>query len=167
MAFRMAIDLGIHLPGDKLRTYIKSLTLEDIEIRKRLFWSCYTYDKVISLFLGRMPAFTPPLEGNFPRFCKPQVSQPFQIVIVHKWNLLTTPSGRFHRVRSLGTLLWFNASTERKNQEPLSAAKGSNGIVLHLALQTVCVSECDYARNLWMLHRTTTLATGLPALETA
>jgi hypothetical protein len=57
-------------PGDKLRTYIKSLTLEDIEIRKRLFWSCYTYDKVISLFLGRMPAFTPPLEGNFPRFCK-------------------------------------------------------------------------------------------------
>ena len=59
MAFRMAFDMGIHLPSDKLQTFVKSLTDEDIEIRKRLFWSCYTWDKMLSLYLGRMPAFTP------------------------------------------------------------------------------------------------------------
>ena len=59
MAFRMAFDIGIHLPSDKLQIFVKSITAEDIEIRKRLFWSCYTWDKIISLYLGRMPAFTP------------------------------------------------------------------------------------------------------------
>ncbi|KAH7378053.1 fungal-specific transcription factor domain-containing protein [Cadophora sp. MPI-SDFR-AT-0126] len=68
MAFRIAIDLGIHLPSDKLRGYVRSLTAEDIEIRKRLFWSCYTWDKAMSLYLGRMPAFTPPVESNPPDF---------------------------------------------------------------------------------------------------
>ena len=58
-AFRMALDIGIHLPSDKLQSVVKSLTAEDIEIRKRLFWSCYTWDKVLSLYLGRMPGFTP------------------------------------------------------------------------------------------------------------
>ena len=59
MAFRMAFDMGIHLPSDKLQAFVKTLSPEDIEIRKRLFWSCYTWDKTISLYLGRMPAFTP------------------------------------------------------------------------------------------------------------
>ena len=59
MAFRIAFDMGIHLPSDKLQVFVKSLSPEDIEIRKRLFWSCYTWDKIISLYLGRMPAFTP------------------------------------------------------------------------------------------------------------
>lgn len=59
MAFRMAFDMGIHLPSDKLQTFVKSLSNEDIEIRKRLFWSCYSWDKVLSLYLGRMPAFNP------------------------------------------------------------------------------------------------------------
>jgi Fungal specific transcription factor domain len=60
VAFRMALDLGIHLPSDKLQSFFKSLTPEDIEIRKRLFWSCYTWDKILSLYLGRMPGFTHP-----------------------------------------------------------------------------------------------------------
>ena len=55
VAFRMAIDLGIHLPSDRLQSFITSLTAEDIEVRKRLFWSCYTWDKILSLYLGRMP----------------------------------------------------------------------------------------------------------------
>ena len=59
IAFRMALDMGIHLPSDKLQAYVKGLTNEDIEIRKRLFWSCYTWDKILSLYLGRMPGFTP------------------------------------------------------------------------------------------------------------
>jgi hypothetical protein len=55
VAFRMALDIGIHLPSDKLSTFVKTLTAEDVEIRKRLFWSCYTWDKILSLYLGRMP----------------------------------------------------------------------------------------------------------------
>lgn len=70
MAFRIAIDLGIHLSTERLRGYVKNLTVEDIEIRKRLFWGCYTWDKAISLYLGRMPAFTPPMESNEPVFSK-------------------------------------------------------------------------------------------------
>jgi Fungal specific transcription factor domain len=62
MAFRMAFDIGIHLPSDKLQLFVKSLSAEDIEIRKRLFWSCYTWDKIVSLYLGRMPGFTPSTE---------------------------------------------------------------------------------------------------------
>lgn len=62
IAFRMAFDIGLHLPSDKLQVYVKSLTIEDIEIRKRLFWSCYTWDKILSLYLGRMPGFTPAVD---------------------------------------------------------------------------------------------------------
>ena len=58
MAFRMAVDIGIHLPTEQLKMYVKSLSPEDIEIRKRLFWSLYAWDKAISLYLGRMPNFT-------------------------------------------------------------------------------------------------------------
>ncbi|KAK5464693.1 hypothetical protein LTS15_001255 [Exophiala xenobiotica] len=59
IAFRMALDMGIHLPSDQLQSFVKSLTAEDIEVRKRLFWGCYTWDKILSLYLGRMPGFTP------------------------------------------------------------------------------------------------------------
>ena len=55
IAFRMALDMGIHLPTDKLQSSVKTLSAEDIEVRQRLFWSCYTWDKVLSLYLGRMP----------------------------------------------------------------------------------------------------------------
>ncbi|KAJ5698349.1 hypothetical protein N7462_000354 [Penicillium macrosclerotiorum] len=57
MAFRMAIDIGLHVSPDKLRQYSTSLSTEDIEIRKRLFWSLFAWDKHISLYLGRMPNF--------------------------------------------------------------------------------------------------------------
>ncbi|OAA60959.1 Transcription factor [Niveomyces insectorum RCEF 264] len=57
MAFRMARDLGLHhsvldAPG------LTDLGPVDIEVRKRLFWSCYFWDKAISLYTGRMPALT-------------------------------------------------------------------------------------------------------------
>lgn len=44
MAFRMARDLGLHhsvpaVPG------LKDLGPVDIEVRRRLFWSCYFWDK--------------------------------------------------------------------------------------------------------------------------
>ncbi|KAH7304057.1 fungal-specific transcription factor domain-containing protein [Stachybotrys elegans] len=57
MAFRMVSDLGLQHSGGTMRNDSRH-TAEDIEIRKRLFWSCYVWDKAISLFLGRMPALT-------------------------------------------------------------------------------------------------------------
>ncbi|ODM16781.1 hypothetical protein SI65_07746 [Aspergillus cristatus] len=57
MAFRMAIDLGIHVSTERLQRYARWLSPEDIEVRKRLFWSLYAWDKHISLYLGRMPNF--------------------------------------------------------------------------------------------------------------
>lgn len=54
MAFRLLDDLGISIDS---RKYSGSahLTDEDIEIRNRLFWSCYFWDKVVSLYFGRAP----------------------------------------------------------------------------------------------------------------
>ncbi|KAJ5091310.1 Transcription factor [Penicillium alfredii] len=54
MAFRLLDDLGISIDS---RKYSGSAQLsdEDIEIRNRLFWSCYFWDKVVSLYFGRAP----------------------------------------------------------------------------------------------------------------
>ncbi|KAI2924079.1 transcriptional regulator family: Fungal Specific TF [Aspergillus niger] len=54
MAFRILDDLGINIDS---RKYSDSahLTDEDIELRNRLFWSCYFWDKLISLYFGRSP----------------------------------------------------------------------------------------------------------------
>lgn len=53
MAFRMVTDLGLHHSGSV--SPLNNAKAEDAEIRKRLFWSCYFWDKSISLYLGRMP----------------------------------------------------------------------------------------------------------------
>ncbi|KAL2853386.1 C6 transcription factor [Aspergillus pseudoustus] len=54
MAFRMLDDLGITIDS---RKYSDSAQLsdEDVEIRNRLFWSCYFWDKMMSLYFGRSP----------------------------------------------------------------------------------------------------------------
>jgi len=44
MAFRMVSDLGLHHNNAKLME-LGHLTIEDLEIRRRLFWSCYFWDK--------------------------------------------------------------------------------------------------------------------------
>ena len=54
IAFRMIEDLGITIDARKYAGSVK-LSEEDIEIRNRLFWSCYIWDKMISLYLGRCP----------------------------------------------------------------------------------------------------------------
>jgi hypothetical protein len=66
----MAVDMGIHLPSDELPSFVKTLTIEDVEARKRLFWSCYTWDKAISLYLGRMPCFLGPTPKGAIMFSK-------------------------------------------------------------------------------------------------
>ncbi|KAH6645084.1 fungal-specific transcription factor domain-containing protein [Truncatella angustata] len=55
IAFRMIDHLGICVDGTRFPGSIQ-LTDEDVEIRRRLFWSCYFWDKMISLYLGRSPS---------------------------------------------------------------------------------------------------------------
>jgi hypothetical protein len=57
MAFRMVSDLGLHHSTGSIET-LGSQNAEDFEIRRRLFWSCYFWDKAISLYLGREPVLT-------------------------------------------------------------------------------------------------------------
>ena len=49
MAFRAMRDIGIHLDCHRLPIFgFGTLSVEDREIRRRLFWSAYTWDKVRS-----------------------------------------------------------------------------------------------------------------------
>ncbi|KAH6693544.1 fungal-specific transcription factor [Plectosphaerella plurivora] len=54
IAFRIIDHLGICVDGDRYAGTAR-LTDEDVEIRHRLFWSCFLWDKVVSLYLGRSP----------------------------------------------------------------------------------------------------------------
>ncbi|OAL28759.1 hypothetical protein AYO22_02624 [Fonsecaea multimorphosa] len=58
LAIRMVYDLGIHLDCN-----VDGLTVEDIELRRRLFWSAFIYDKIQSLYLGR-PFMIHPEDAN-------------------------------------------------------------------------------------------------------
>lgn len=54
IAFRMAQDLGFQKDPKHWVSHDSSLaTEEDLEIRRRIFWGCYSSDKLISLILGR------------------------------------------------------------------------------------------------------------------
>ncbi|KAI1126604.1 fungal-specific transcription factor domain-containing protein [Nemania abortiva] len=62
MAFRMAGDIGLHLAPKKLGPLFPHFSDEDLAIRNQMFWSCYTWDKTISLCLGRTPVITNVIE---------------------------------------------------------------------------------------------------------
>ncbi len=50
----MAQDLGFQRDPNNWISHDSLLaTAEDIEIRRRIFWGCYSFDKLISLILGR------------------------------------------------------------------------------------------------------------------
>ncbi|KAJ5805294.1 hypothetical protein N7474_011181 [Penicillium riverlandense] len=55
MAFRMMRDLGIHIHPKSLSHLEGQFSLEDLALRQQIFWSCYTWDKTMSLCLGRAP----------------------------------------------------------------------------------------------------------------
>lgn len=54
MAIRLVEDMGLNIDS---RAYAATvgLTDEDVEIRNRLFWSCYAWEKLLCLYLGRQP----------------------------------------------------------------------------------------------------------------
>ncbi|KAI1088917.1 fungal-specific transcription factor domain-containing protein [Rostrohypoxylon terebratum] len=53
MAFRMMRDLGIDVSPKKLGHLLKQFSEEDLAVRQQVFWSCYTWDKTMSVCLGR------------------------------------------------------------------------------------------------------------------
>ncbi|KAK4943048.1 hypothetical protein LTR10_017247 [Elasticomyces elasticus] len=55
MAFRMMRDLGLHVPIKRLGSLSRQFSHEDLALRQQVFWSCYTWDKTMSLALGRAP----------------------------------------------------------------------------------------------------------------
>ncbi|KAL6707670.1 hypothetical protein ACN47E_003791 [Coniothyrium glycines] len=52
LAFRMIVDLGIHVDRSDLSSQRK-FTDEDFEIRRRVFWAAFVVDKIQSLYQGR------------------------------------------------------------------------------------------------------------------
>ncbi|GAE00169.1 nitrogen assimilation transcription factor nirA [Paecilomyces variotii No. 5] len=63
MAFRMMHDLGIHIYPKSLSHLVGRFSSEELVVRQQVFWSCYTWDKTMSLCLGRAPIIhdTPPV----------------------------------------------------------------------------------------------------------
>ncbi|POR39119.1 Nitrogen assimilation transcription factor nit-4 [Tolypocladium paradoxum] len=55
IAFRLIDHLGICVDAQRYPGSV-ALTDEELEIRHRIFWSCYFWDKLISLYLGRSPS---------------------------------------------------------------------------------------------------------------
>ncbi|KAH8128027.1 hypothetical protein FP744_10001046 [Trichoderma asperellum] len=55
LAFRLIDHLGIHVDGERYPGSVQ-FSDEEVEIRHRVFWSCYFWDKIISLYLGRSPS---------------------------------------------------------------------------------------------------------------
>lgn len=54
MAFRLIDDMGICVNGQQ-SSGLNHFPVEDTEIRNRLFWSCYFWDKLVCLYFGRSP----------------------------------------------------------------------------------------------------------------
>ncbi|OQE14221.1 hypothetical protein PENSTE_c037G00691 [Penicillium steckii] len=54
-AFRMIIDLGIHVDATRLSN-MRLISEEDLEIRRRVFWGAFVVDKIQSLYQGRPPS---------------------------------------------------------------------------------------------------------------
>ncbi|KAI1077022.1 fungal-specific transcription factor domain-containing protein [Whalleya microplaca] len=56
MAFRMMRDLGIDVSPKKLGPLAKQFSEEELALRQQVFWSCFTWDKTMSICLGRASA---------------------------------------------------------------------------------------------------------------
>lgn len=48
-------DLGIHIHPRSLSHLVGQFSPQDLALRQQVFWSCYTWDKTMSLCLGRAP----------------------------------------------------------------------------------------------------------------
>lgn len=63
-AFRMLVDVGLHVDAAMMPT-MQRYSEEDLEIRRRVYWSAYVVDKMQSLYQGR-PASLRAIDGQVP-----------------------------------------------------------------------------------------------------
>lgn len=54
MAIRLIEDMGLNIDGRKYSSSAQ-LSDEDIEIRSRIYWSAFVWEKIICLYFGRSP----------------------------------------------------------------------------------------------------------------
>lgn len=71
MAFRMAVDLGLFIESKRALTNYQLEDIRRTEVCRQLAWSCFLWDKVISLYLGRAPALPepPPWDAELSMLC--------------------------------------------------------------------------------------------------
>lgn len=55
IAFRLIDHLGICVDSQRFPGSVP-LSDEELEIRRRIYWGCYFWDKLVSLYLGRSPS---------------------------------------------------------------------------------------------------------------
>lgn len=65
IAIRMAIDLGLHSDAP-IHSGTKPPSIEDLEIRRRVFWGAFVVDKIQSLYQGRPVSLDKDLIGGVP-----------------------------------------------------------------------------------------------------
>ena len=98
LALRLMDHMGILVDGQRYPGTVR-LSDEDVEIRRRLYWSCYVWDKMISLYLGRSPsmqhtsASPPPMMGKSPESSRCGLLLTFMAVDDSAENDLWTPFG--------------------------------------------------------------------------
>ncbi|KUJ07787.1 uncharacterized protein LY89DRAFT_711936 [Mollisia scopiformis] len=65
IAIRMIIDLGLHSDAP-IHSGTKPLKIEDLEMRRRVFWGAFVVDKIQSLYQGRPVSLDKNLIGSVP-----------------------------------------------------------------------------------------------------
>ena len=56
LGFRVMSDMGLHLDAEKMSGTGHHFSSMEAQQRRRTFWSCYIWDKCLSLYLGRLPS---------------------------------------------------------------------------------------------------------------
>ncbi|KAF5571620.1 nitrogen assimilation transcription factor nit-4 [Fusarium phyllophilum] len=147
IAFRLIDHLGICVDGQRYPGSVH-LTDEEVEIRHRLYWSCYFWDKIISLYLGRSPSLQ-----------HTQVSPPQIIMDDSAENELWVPFDSPH-----GSDWKYPPATAHSTSCFMSACRLSvifNEILIHMydpllenteAEMQECLQTQDPAMRLWWEH---------------
>lgn len=55
MANRLVVDMGLHLDPDSLASSVR-MTVEEVELRRQLYWALYCVDKTSAGYTGRVCA---------------------------------------------------------------------------------------------------------------
>ncbi|KAH8655403.1 fungal-specific transcription factor domain-containing protein [Xylariales sp. PMI_506] len=99
IAFRMATDLGLQHNGPEMPS-LNGLSAVDLEIRRRLFWSCYFWDKATSLYTGRLPAITELPQSNMGFLDDSAELELWSPYYEDSLNLTKLPLGQYPTMRS-------------------------------------------------------------------